>query len=189
MNTMQHSILRSKYVFILASIVSLTGCGGPQAQQDDKQANSEKEQTHPPTNEGDNPHAHGEGHGHGKSDNGLAEGQLIYPNEKHLKNVRQLTMNGDNAEAYWSYDDKKLVFQARNPAWGAECDQIYTMDPWTETFMTDEAPTLLSTGKGRTTCSYFMAGNETIIYASTHLADDACPVEPPRGKGLRLAHL
>jgi len=107
---------------------------------------------------------------------------LAYPEEKHLKNIKMLTNGGDNAEAYWSFDDSKLVFQARNDAWGAACDQIYMMAPGTETFIGTQAPPLLSTGKGRTTCSYFMPGDSTIIYASTHLADAACPAEPPRGE-------
>ncbi len=53
---------------------------------------------------------------------------LKFPQEKHLKNVRQLTFGGDNAEAYWSFDDKKIVFQATIKIWGAECDQIYYFD-------------------------------------------------------------
>ncbi|PHI19982.1 hypothetical protein CEQ90_10415 [Lewinellaceae bacterium SD302] len=101
---------------------------------------------------------------------------LRYSAESHLENLRQLTFGGDNAEAYFSFDDRKLVFQASNDAWGAECDQIYTMgfdgtDP-------AKAPQMLSTGKGRTTCSFFLPGNEEIVYASTHLADDACPEAP-----------
>ena len=106
---------------------------------------------------------------------------LVYPQESHLKNVRMLTNGGDNAEAYWSFANDKLVFQAKNEAWGTECDQIYVMDPFNETFMSATAPPLVSTGMGRTTCSYFMPGDSTIIYASTHLADEACPAEPPRG--------
>ena len=39
-------------------------------------------------------------------------------------------------------------------------------------------PPLLSTGKGRTTCSYFMPGNESILYASTHLGNENCPDAP-----------
>src|SRR5210317_456959 len=50
-----------------------------------------------------------------------------YPQEKHLKNIRQLTFGGDNAEAYWSTDGKSLVFQSNNAKWGLECDQIFTM--------------------------------------------------------------
>ena len=144
-----------------------------------------KEHSH---SESENPHhdesAHSEGESHhhgGEAKAELKEGELSYPEEKHLTNVRQLTKNGDNAEAYWSFDDKSLVFQARNEAWDAECDQIFVMDPWNETFMGDTAPPLISTGDGRTTCSYFMPGNKTIIYASTHAADKACPPEPPRG--------
>ncbi|KAA3633064.1 MAG: hypothetical protein DWQ02_13745 [Bacteroidetes bacterium] len=95
--------------------------------------------------------------------------------EKHFKNVRQLTFGGDNAEAYFSFDSKMLSFQAKNPAWGADCDQIYYM-PITG-YEGDIAP-LVSTGKGRTTCAYFMPGDSTIIYASTHEADDNCPPEP-----------
>ena len=51
-----------------------------------------------------------------------------YEEEVHFDNVRQLTYGGDNAEAYWSFDGRSLVFQATNPGWGTECDQIYVMD-------------------------------------------------------------
>ncbi len=100
--------------------------------------------------------------------------------EVHLANIKQLTFGGDNAEAYWSFDDTKLVFQAKNEAWGAMCDQIYTM-PLDEDLSQGQIPNLVSTGLGRTTCSYFMPGDSTIIYASTHLGGAACPEEPPRG--------
>ena len=105
---------------------------------------------------------------------------LHYPEEKHLKNIKQLTFGGDNAEAYWSFDDKFLVFQARNEAWGAKCDQIYYFDPTSDKISKEYQPKLLSTGKGRTTCSYFMPGNQSIIYASTHLGHEDCPPEPER---------
>lgn len=104
---------------------------------------------------------------------------LRYPQEKHFKNVRQLTFGGDNAEAYWSFDDKKVVFQSSNKVWGVECDQIYYFDMqnWAHT---EDTPPLLSTGKGRTTCSFFMPDNETVVYASTHEANAACPHVPER---------
>ncbi|MEE9438897.1 MAG: hypothetical protein V3V14_07855 [Saprospiraceae bacterium] len=102
---------------------------------------------------------------------------LRYNQEKHLKNIRQITFGGDNAEAYWSFDDKNLVFQAKNKSWGAPCDQIYVMGA-NEDFKDKHMPKLVSTGKGRTTCSYFMPGNKSVIYASTHLANDNCPPEP-----------
>ena len=104
---------------------------------------------------------------------------LIYPEEKHFKNMRQLTFGGDNAEAYWSFDDTKLVMQSNNSAWGLECDQIFYFDV-ANADLSAEKPALLSTGKGRTTCAYFLPGDTTIVFGSTHLGGDACPPEPER---------
>ncbi len=104
---------------------------------------------------------------------------LHYPQEKHLSNIKQLTFGGDNAEAYWSFDNKKLVFQATNKNWGLECDQIFTM-AINDDLSKGQKPQLISTGKGRTTCSYFLADNNTIIYSSTHLADNNCPPVPKK---------
>jgi len=118
-------------------------------------------------------------HGHGGGGE-IPVQKMHYEQEKHLKNIRQLTFGGDNAEAYWSFDDKHLVFQAKNEAWGVSCDQIYYLDPYSEAISKAFKPQLLSTGKGRTTCSYFMPGDKSIIYASTHLGGDACPPEPQR---------
>lgn len=101
--------------------------------------------------------------------------KLRLPEEEHIYNVKQLTFGGDNAEAYFSRDGQALVFQASNPAWGDDCDQIYLLDPIEGVA---EAPTKISTGEGRTTCSYFMPGDEQIIYASTHVADANCPAVP-----------
>ena len=41
----------------------------------------------------------------------------------------------------------------------------------------------VSNGKGTTTCSYFTPGDKQLIYASTHLAGDACPPRPDRSQG------
>lgn len=106
-----------------------------------------------------------------------AKDTLRYPEEKHLRNVRQLTFGGNNAEAYFSTDNKHLVFQSDYAEWGLGCDQIFTMPV---TGHGSEMPQMVSTGKGRTTCSYFMPGNKEIIYASTHLGADTCPPQPPR---------
>lgn len=100
-----------------------------------------------------------------------------YPQEKHLKNIKQITFGGDNAEAYWSFDSSKLVFQANNKAWGLECDQIFMMDA-SKPLDSLEVPQLISTGEGRTTCSYFLSDNKTIVYSSTHLGSKDCPVVP-----------
>jgi Tol biopolymer transport system component len=108
---------------------------------------------------------------------------LRYAREKHLQNIRQLTFGGDNAEAYFSFDDKKVTFQTNNPGWGLECDQIYYFEP-ASAQMDKQPPQLISTGMGRTTCSYFMPGDTTILFASTHAGDHSCPhVPPPRDDG------
>ncbi len=104
-----------------------------------------------------------------------------YPEERHLRKVRQLTFGGDNAEAYWSFDNKKLVFQSNNPAWGLKCDQIFFTSAGQD--LKAGPPPMVSTGKGRTTCAYFLPGNKTIVYASTHLGGDDCPREPERVPG------
>ncbi len=112
----------------------------------------------------------------GTSENASVADTLRYEQEANLKNLRQLTFGGDNAEAYFSFDNSKLVFQAANEAWDAPCDQIFYMPL---SGYTGERPPMLSTGKGRTTCSYFMPGDTTILYASTHLGGDECPESPP----------
>jgi len=104
---------------------------------------------------------------------------LIYENEVNFKNMRQLTFEGENAEAYWSFDDSKLIFQATNQNWGQSCDQIYIIDTNNYTLKT-EIPQMVSLGLGRTTCSYFLPGDSTIVYASTHLEDAKCPHVPDR---------
>ncbi|MGB5530522.1 MAG: hypothetical protein WBQ32_11190 [Ignavibacteriaceae bacterium] len=99
----------------------------------------------------------------------------IFDGEKHLSNIRMLTDGGENAEAYLSFDEKKLIYQAT--AGEFKCDQIFTMN------LNGSKKQLVSTGKGRTTCAYFLPGDEKIIYASTHLADENCPPPPDRSKG------
>jgi tricorn protease-like protein len=105
-----------------------------------------------------------------------------YEEETHLANVRQLTAGDDNAEAYWSFNSDALVFQTNQKAWGFECDQICYF-PLSDGDMLEKKPKLISTGKGRTTCSYFMPGDSTIIYASTHLGGENCPPEPDKSEG------
>ena len=100
---------------------------------------------------------------------------LRYEQERYISNLRQLTFGGDNAEGYFSFDGRQVVFQATNPAWEVPCDQIFTM-PLTGT-EGGRVP-MVSTGKGRTTCSYFLPGDTTVLYGSTHLAADTCPVTP-----------
>lgn len=102
--------------------------------------------------------------------------------ETHLKNLTQLTFGGDNAESYFSFDNSQLVFQVANKAWDVACDQIYVM-PITG-YAEGTRPKMVSTGKGRTTCAYFMPGDTSVLYASTHLGGDACPeMARPEGGG------
>ncbi len=104
---------------------------------------------------------------------------LRYEDEKYLKNIKQVTFGGDNAEAYWSFQSTKLTFQSTSKKFGTACDQIFYTDPFTDNLATS-TPAMISTGKGRTTCSYFMPGDSTIVYASTHLGSEACPTVPAR---------
>jgi TolB protein len=106
---------------------------------------------------------------------------LAYPDEKHLKNLKQLTFGGDNAEAYWSFDSKKIVFQSNNPAWDLKCDQIF-YTPVTGDLKSYK-PQMISTGQGRTTCAYFLPRDKQILFASTHLGGAECPPEPERRPG------
>ncbi len=106
---------------------------------------------------------------------------LIYPEEKYFKSIRQITFGGDNAEAYWSFDDRKMIFQSNNTEWGVECDQMFLMN--IEESFKDNKPPMISTGMGRTTCAYFLPDNEHIVYGSTHLVDEKCPEVPLRKNG------
>ncbi|MBI1807253.1 MAG: PD40 domain-containing protein [Ignavibacteria bacterium] len=106
---------------------------------------------------------------------GQSRDSLRLPGEKHLSNIRQLTFGGQNAEAYFSFDGKKLVFQSQRDSF--QCDQIYTMN------LDGSHVKLVSTGKGRTTCSYFLPDGAHVLYASTHLGNEQCPPSPDRKRG------
>ncbi len=143
------------YILPLALAIMLGACGSPDSKQEISQTETVEEQLNP----------------------------IHYQEETHLANMQQLSFGGDNAEAYFSFNNKMIVFQSNNPAWGLECDQIFytRLD---EVNMAEEIPQLISTGLGRTTCSFFMPGDSTILYASTHKADDNCPPVPaPREDG------
>lgn len=105
---------------------------------------------------------------------------LHYAEEKHFKNIQQLTFGGDNAEAYWSYDGKQIIFQRTNTKEGLLCDQMFigTIPAFGDTFEYK----MVSSGKGRTTCGYFLPDGKHVVYASTHLGADTCPPTPDRSK-------
>ncbi len=99
----------------------------------------------------------------------------IFEGETHFKNIRQLTFGGENAEAYFSYNADKLIFQSTRD--GLECDAIFTMNvDGTDVMM-------VSSGKGATTCSFIAPDDRSIIYASTHLEGDKCPPKPDMSHG------
>lgn len=102
---------------------------------------------------------------------------LRYPQETHLENMRQLTFGGDNAEAYFSFGSDMITFQSNNPAWNLKCDQIF-YTRLAESNMGNKIPQRISTGMGRTTCSYFLPGDTTILFASTHAGNPDCPPLP-----------
>ncbi|MGH9629713.1 MAG: TolB family protein [Bryobacteraceae bacterium] len=105
----------------------------------------------------------------------LSAAALFAQDSRHLSNVRQLTSGGQNAEAYWSPDGKRLIFQSTRD--GGRCDQIYIMDA-------DGANVKrVSNGEGVTTCAYFLPDSKHIVYASTHEKAPDCPPRPDRSKG------
>jgi Tol biopolymer transport system component len=99
---------------------------------------------------------------------------LGLPQETHLTNVRQLTFGGENAEAYFSFDSKRLSFQSSA---NHGCDQIYTMN------IDGSGKQLVSSGQGRTTCAHYTPDGRSIVYASTHLAGVGCPPVPSMAQG------
>lgn len=151
---MRNYFLFAYLIFIMSS------CGAPSGQNHD--------------------HDHDHDHSHGTEE---VNPTIHFEQEKNFSQVKQLTFGGDNAEAYFSFDDEMIVFQSNNPAWSLDCDQIFytRLD---EAKMDQEIPKMISTGLGRTTCSYFMPGDTTILFASTHMGDGSCPHVPePREDG------
>ncbi len=112
--------------------------------------------------------------------NKILSDTIHFPEETHLKNVQQLTFEGGNAEAYFSFDGKWIIFQRTNVKEGLNCDQIFIGrvpkpgEPFTYK--------RVSTGKGRCTCGAFLKDGKHIIYASMHLVSDTCPAVPDRSK-------
>lgn len=105
----------------------------------------------------------------------IGKDSLLRPDEIHLKNIKQLTFGGENAECYFSIDGTKFSFQTTRG--DSKCDQIYIMN-------TDgSGQKLISTGNGRTTCAYYLPDNKTILFASTHLSGNDCPPQPDFSKG------
>jgi len=104
---------------------------------------------------------------------------LVLPQEIHFAHLRQLTSGGENAEGYFSFTEKQLIFQSTRDSFA--CDQMFIMD------LATGSARLVSTGKGRTTCGYFFPGDTTVLFASTHHFGPACPPPPDYSKGYTWA--
>jgi hypothetical protein len=105
---------------------------------------------------------------------GLPADELIAAGEEHFAHLWMLTTDGENAEAYWSFAGDRLTFQRRSTKLGIDCDRIFVTRPGAE-------PLQLSSGRGVTTCAYFLPGDKSVLYASTHGGMDTCP--PPIDPG------
>ncbi len=103
------------------------------------------------------------------------DSRLLVTGEKRIRNIKQLTFGGENAEAYFSANGKKLVFQSKRD--GRDCDQIYTMN------IDGSKTKMVSTGTGRTTCAFFFNKGKNIVYASTHEGSKECPPTPDFSQG------
>jgi Tol biopolymer transport system component len=98
------------------------------------------------------------------------------PGERHLRNIRQLTFGGNNAEAYFSPSGDGLIFQRQENV-SAGCDQQYVMK------LDGSELRRVSNGQGRTTCGYFYDGGRRIVYSSTFEHSPDCPPPPDRSQG------
>lgn len=104
---------------------------------------------------------------------------LVVEGEKHFASIRQLTFGGQNAEGYFSFSEKQLIFQSTRDTF--RCDQEFVMD------LSSGSVRLVSTGLGRTTCGYFFPGDSTILFSSTHHLRRGCPPPPDYSHGYAWA--
>jgi Tol biopolymer transport system component len=95
---------------------------------------------------------------------------------RHLRNVKQLTNDGDNGEAYFSRDGKKLIFQSSRG--GYACDKIWTMNA------DGSDKRMVSPDHGANTCSFFLPDGRIIYSSTSHLPGD-CPPRPQSPPGVR----
>src|SRR6058998_3315344 len=106
----------------------------------------------------------------------LTQGSLAPDSgEVHLRNLRQLTFGGQNAEAYFAASGRLLIFQRQ--ATDEQCDQMYVMG------VDGGALHRVSSGRGRTTCGYFYDRDRRIFYSTTEHSGAACPPRPDYSKG------
>jgi Tol biopolymer transport system component len=100
---------------------------------------------------------------------------LIRPGERHFRHLWQITFGGENAEAYWSADGRRFIWQSTREGW--PCDRMYVKD------LATGNEQMVSTGTGRTTCGYFYDHDRRVLFASTHAGGDSCPPVPDFSHG------
>jgi len=105
----------------------------------------------------------------------LVPALLLAQQSRHFDNLKQLTSGSSNGESYWSPDSKRIIFQSTRGT--QQCDQEYVMNA------DGSNQHMVSTGKGATTCGYFLSDNQHILYASTHEGNPSCPMPPDHSKG------
>src|SRR2546428_12048495 len=112
----------------------------------------------------------------------LTLAQVMVPPESgevHLRNVRQLTFGGQNAEAYFSASGRLLIFQRTGTA--EQCDQMYVM-------RTDGSGLRGGAGgRGRPPRGYYLDHGPPLFYSSTQAAHSASPPPPPHPQGAASA--
>ncbi len=105
----------------------------------------------------------------------LVPALLLAQQSRHFDNLKQLTSGSSNGESYWSPDSKRIIFQSTRGT--QQCDQEYVMNA------DGSDQHMVSTGKGATTCGYFLSDNQHVLYASTHEGNPSCPMPPDHSKG------
>ncbi len=95
--------------------------------------------------------------------------------ELHILNVRMLTLEGENAEAYFNPDGSLICWQSKST--GMLADQIYVMPS------SGGVRKLISTGFGKTTCSFFIPRTTRLVYCSTHDYSPEPPLPPDPAAG------
>ncbi|MEZ4452842.1 MAG: hypothetical protein R3B09_25495 [Nannocystaceae bacterium] len=165
---------------VAVGLACAPACAPPAATKTEKAEKSEKPEKPEGADAAEKTDGHPEGPPKGPPAGKVKVGvedaaSLIRDRERRFAGLKQYTFGGENAEAYLSNDEQRLIFQSTRE--GRECDQIYTLD------LAEGGVTLVSTGKGRTTCAYFLPGDQKILYASTHAADDGCLPPPDRSHG------
>jgi Tol biopolymer transport system component len=86
-----------------------------------------------------------------------------HPNEVHLKNIRQLTFSGQNAEAYWNVSGDKIIYQSTQDDYVDEQIMVMNAD--------GTGKRMVSSGKGRHTCGYFVPGTNDVVFSATDWKD------------------